>query len=160
MAIYTWLSIKKWWFSIVMFVYQRVNPINIPLNHYTIPLNHCKSHDFHRFSLIFHRYFLYLYHVGYVLPSQADRSHPQHFARCAGCAGCAGRTGWRWAGGNRPRDGRGWRFQALAALAPGASNIWVVCMVNICQHVGHTSVVFSFLGDQEVNIIQAIYDEL
>ena len=35
-----------------MAVYQRVNPINIPLNHYKIPLNHCKSHGFHWFSIV------------------------------------------------------------------------------------------------------------
>ena len=37
----------KWWFSIVMSVYQRVYPINIPLNHYKITVNHYKIPIYH-----------------------------------------------------------------------------------------------------------------
>jgi hypothetical protein len=46
MAISSWSTHQKGWFSIVMLVYQRVYPIDIPLNHYNlmkIPLKPLKS---------------------------------------------------------------------------------------------------------------------
>ena len=36
-------------------VYQRLNPIHIPLNHYKMPWNHCKSHDVHGFFYVYQR---------------------------------------------------------------------------------------------------------